>query len=290
MIRTDYTKMERLRSYSSIFSRSVFSDIIKYDDYTRLNILLNRYDSRKEHFSTYLDYIKYIYRIIAKDYRCEYIYKNEIINKLLINKYGTKNTIALNEFRVQNSIVDFALFNGESKAFEIKTEYDTKKRLERQIEDYSKLFQKCYIVVPEELYHEYGKCISENVGIVVLVREKGKIKLEEIKNAIINENIDTNVLMRSIRAIEYRNIVTEYFGALPNVSCFDMFEECHKLIAQIPQHELHILFLNEIKKRTNNTHLLKSFLSEIRQMCLSMNLNERQYEDLLKKLNNIITI
>ena len=37
MIRTDYTKMERLRSYSSIFSRSVFSDIIEYDDYIVVN-------------------------------------------------------------------------------------------------------------------------------------------------------------------------------------------------------------------------------------------------------------
>ena len=290
MIRTDYTKMERLRSYSSIFSRSVFSDIIEYDDYTRLNTILNRYDSKKEHFSTYFDYIKYIYRIIAKDYRCEYIYKNEIINKLLINKYGTKNTIAINEFRVQNSIVDFALFNGESKAFEIKTEYDTKKRLERQIESYSKLFQKCYIVVPEESYKDYDECISENVGIIILSREKGRIRLDEKKEAIVNKNIDTSVLMRSVRATEYRNIVTEYFGELPNVSCFDMFDKCQELIAQIPQPQLHILFLNEIKKRINNTQLLKSFPAEIRQICLSMNLNQRQSESLLKKLNNNIII
>lgn len=121
----DYTEMERLRSYSSIFSRSVFSDIIEYDDYTRLNILLERYNNSQKHFQTYLDYIKYAYHTIARKYRCEYVYKNEIISKLLIRKYGTKNTIALNEFRVRNSIVDFALFNGESKAFEIKTEYDT---------------------------------------------------------------------------------------------------------------------------------------------------------------------
>ena len=107
----DYTEMERLRSYSSIFSRSVFSDIIEYDDYTRLNILLERYNNSQKHFQTYLDYIKYAYHTIARKYRCEYVYKNEIISKLLIRKYGTKNTIALNEFRVRNSIVDFALFN-----------------------------------------------------------------------------------------------------------------------------------------------------------------------------------
>ena len=51
----DYTEMERLRSYSSIFSRSVFSDIIEYDDYTRLNILLERYNNSQKHFQTYLD-------------------------------------------------------------------------------------------------------------------------------------------------------------------------------------------------------------------------------------------
>lgn len=290
MIRNDYTKMERLRSYSSIFSRSVFSDIIEYGDFTRLNILFDRYDSNKDCFSTYFDYIRYIYRILSKSYRCEYIYKNEIINKLLIKKYGTRDTIAINEFRVQNSIVDFALFNGESKAFEIKTEYDTKKRLDRQIQDYMKLFQKCYIVIPDKTYHKYEDCISANVGIILLIRDKGRIRLEEIKNAITNLNIDTGALMRSVRATEYRNIVKEYFGALPDVSCFDMFDRCQELMAQIPPQELHSLFLTELKKRTNNTRLLKSFPAEIRQICLSMNLNLRQSETLLKKLNHIITI
>lgn len=288
MIRTDYTRMERLRSYSSIFSRRVFSDIIEYDDYTRLNTLFNRYDSSSDQFCSYFDYIKYIYRVIAKEYRCEYIYKNEIINKLLIKEYGTKNTVAINEFRVQNSIVDFALFNGESKAFEIKTEYDTKKRLEHQIDDYSKLFQKCYIVIPEELYQQYNDSVSENVGIIVLIRDKGRIKLSERKAATENRNIDPHVLMRSIRASEYRNIVTEYFGYLPNVSCFEMFDRCQEMIEKIPQQDLHTLFLQEIKKRANNTQLLKTLPSEIRQICLSLNLNQKQSDNLLKKLDRII--
>lgn len=289
MIGTDYTTIEQWRSYSSIFSRNVFSDIIEYDDYTRLNTIFTRYDSSKEHCSTYFDYIKYTYKTIARNYRCEYIYKNEIINKLLLKEYGTKNTVAINEFRVQNSIVDFALFNGESKAFEIKTEYDTKKRLSRQIQDYSQLFQKCYIVIPKELHHEYAGCISENVGIIVLYTERGRIKLQEVKKAITNDHIDSEVLMRSIRTGEYKNIVTQYFGKLPNVSCFDMFDKCQELIAQIPQEALQTLFLSEIKKRANNTGLLKSLPPEIRQIGLSLNLSKRQSEELLKKLNQLIT-
>ena len=286
----DYTEMERLRSYSSIFSRSVFSDIIEYDDYTRLNILLERYNNSQKHFQTYLDYIKYAYHTIARKYRCEYVYKNEIISKLLIRKYGTKNTIALNEFRVRNSIVDFALFNGESKAFEIKTEYDTQKRLEHQIEEYSKLFEKCYVVIPDKSFYDYENNIPKNVGIIILTTNYGRIQLKEMRKALPNEYIDIDVLMRSIRTIEYKNIVKNYFGKIPEVSCFEMFEECKSLISKIPQSELHKLFLTEIKRRKNNTLILKSLPIEIRQICLSMNLNKKQSDILLDKLNNAIII
>lgn len=108
---------ERLRSYSSVFSRGVVYGIIENDDYSRQNTVIERYDCNTK-ANTYYDYIKYIYKSIAKDYRCEYVYKNEIINNILLKQYGTESTVAINEFRVHNSIVDLALFNGESKAFE----------------------------------------------------------------------------------------------------------------------------------------------------------------------------
>lgn len=287
MIRKEYTEMERLRSYSSIFSRRVFSDIIAYNDYSRINLLLHRYNAQ-EHFLTYMDYIKYVYQIMVKKYRCEYIYKNEIINKLLLKRFGTKNMIAINEFRVNNSIADLVLFNGESKAFEIKTEYDSKKRLDHQIQDYSKLFQKSYIVIPEHLFDEYKNYISENTGIIILLANKKGIQLQIAREAIKNQNIDINILMRCLRTTEYKNIIATYFGKLPNVSCFEMFEKCQEWLAEIPQNKLHELFLAEIKKRKSNTPFLKSFPTEIRQMCLSMNLTQKQSEILIQKLNNTI--
>lgn len=139
------------------------------------------------------------------------------------------------------------------------------------------------------MHHEYAGYVSENVGIIVLFTERGRIKLQEVKKAITNDRIDSEVLMRSIRTGEYKNIVTQYFGKLPNVSCFDLFDKCQELIAQIPQEELQTLFLSEIKKRANNTRLLKSLPPEIRQIGLSLNLSKRQSENLLKKLNQLIT-
>ena len=282
--------MDELRSYSSVFSRGVFSDIMEYNDYARLDILLAKYDCSSKRFHTYLDYVRHVYRVIVKKYRCEYVYKNEIINKLLIKECGSRNSVVINEFRVKNAIADLALFNGESKAFEIKTEYDTPKRLAHQMEVYSKLFQRCYIVVPSEHLREYKRSVQDDVGIFIMEVENGKIRLEKERDALLNCCIDVDVLMRTVRTSEYKNIVNSYFGHLPNVSCFDMFEECKRLIATIPQQELCRLFLAEMKKRVNNTQLLKSIPPEIRQVCLSMNLNRKQSDCLLERLNNAITL
>ena len=103
---------ERLRSYSSVFSRSVFSDIANFSDFSHLDWLISRYEESLKEDASYLDYLSYMYTTILKSYRCEYVYKNEIINQLLLRKYGTKHSVAFNEFRVGDSIVDIAIMNG----------------------------------------------------------------------------------------------------------------------------------------------------------------------------------
>ena len=270
-----YTQQDRLRSYSLVFSRNVFSDILNYGDYSKLNILIERYDKNKKKL-TYYNYIKYLYKTIAKSYRCEYIYKNEIISNLLLKEYGTKNTIAINEFRVNKSIVDFALFNGESKAFEIKTEYDTTQRLEQQLNDYTKFFQKCYVVIPDKFLKSYENYLPSNIGIIILYTENRNIKFKEIRPAEKNKQLDRDILMKSIRASEYKNIVLQHYNKLPEVSCYELFDECKKLIKKIPDNDLYSLLLSEIKKRKNNTDILNKVLPEIRQISLCLNLNQKK--------------
>lgn len=286
--RGKYTEMERLRSYSSIFSRKVFSGIMEYGDFTRLDTLLARYDFPQKNVLTYLDYIRYVYRVLAKHYRCEYVYKNEIINKLLLKGYGLKNSVAVNEFHVGRCIVDFAIFNGESKAFEIKTEYDSDRRLGNQLETYSKLFQKCYIVIPEPMCVNYESSLPENVGIVLMVVNTNSMNLLEYRPAVENDEIDPGILMRSLRTSEYKEIILSYYGSLPDVSCYEIFDKCLELMYNIPGQELQRLFNVQMKKRISVTRKLESYPSEIRQMCLSMNLDGKSVERLLLKLNSPI--
>lgn len=278
--------MVKLRDYSSAFSRSVFKDIVKFQDFSHLNWLCQHYRRGSTKDMSYFDYLKGIYFELTKEYRCEYVYKNELLG-YLIKLFGTKDSSAYNEFHVGNSIVDIALFNGESKSFEIKTEYDTRKRLNKQLGDYKKLFDKCYVVIPydkENLYKE----IDRSTGILTLKRHQGRLILQIVQEAQQNSTFDSDLLMSCLRTNEYESIIQSWYGELPNVSASNMYKECLPLFGQIPSDELKSLFLKEIKKRQPNALIISKAPTFLRQVCLSLNLSTKDMQQLVKQLEEPI--
>lgn len=274
--------MIKLRDLSSVFSRSAFTDVLNYNDYSHFNWLSSKYDTLK--CSTYFDLLRKSYSLISKHYRCEYVYKNELI-KLLLKKYGTKNSVYFSEFRVGNSIADMVMFNGESKAFEIKTEYDTPRRLDKQMEDYKRFFDKCYIVVPKNRLEEYYNIVESTTGIITMSRDNGRIILKEIRSASQNKHFEPEALMSCLRTDEYKNITLSLGVSLDGVAGYDMYTFCYNVISQADSDKLRALFLREVKKRKNNTALLRKYPMSIRQMMLSLNLPEDKANKLLEQLN-----
>lgn len=285
------TQNVRLRNYAGIFSGNSFAQLLKHDDWDFINKQIIDYDIVKlgKRFETYSDYLTYIYNILHKEYRCEYIYKNEIINELILKQFGTKDTVVINEFKVGNSVADMVMFNGVSKAFEIKTELDSEKRLNGQLTDYQRIFQESYIVTHESLYDKYHN-LCDNCGLIIYHKQGRKYRMTEIKKATAQPKMDVEVLIRSIRTAEYKNIIFNYFGVLPQVNSFTMFEKCEEWMKQIPPATLHKLFIAEIKKRESNTAQLKDFNKELRQLCLSMKIKPKDYNQLTNKLSQPITI
>lgn len=282
-----YQEMVKLRDYSSAFSRSAFQDVIKYNDYSHFDWLFNHYKCSIGKSISYYDYIKNIYSIISKEYKCEYVYKNELL-KHLICEYGTQRTSAYNEFHVGNSIADIVLFNGESKAFEIKTEYDTPRRLEKQMYDYKKIFDRCYIVVPYEKVDAYMPFVDENTGVIALKRTNGHIILQSIREASYNETIDAEILITCLRTKEYESIVSSWLGELPNVPQHVMYKECLSILKEMPQSELKHYFIEKLKERQLNVREISKVPSFLRQMCLGMNLSQKNIELLISRLKEPI--
>jgi hypothetical protein len=284
-----YAKIEQLRSYSTIFSSTAFLRLIEQNDFGFMDKKIERFDTNKfkGRKKTYNQYLQYTYKALCKGYRCEYIYKNQLVNDLLLKKYKLNNTIAINEFRVGNSIVDIAMFNGMSRAFEIKTELDSDKRLKGQLLDYEKLFDECYIVTHESLVDKYSSQ-KDNTGIIALYREKNQLKLEEIRPAGRNHIIDSEVLIRCLRTAEYKNIIKRFYGRLPDVSNFKLFDACLSMMKQIPTDTLHSLMMAELKNRKIEKEVILSSPKELKHLCLSLNMNFHSYSILNERLNQYI--
>lgn len=282
-------RLNRLRGYSAIFSSTYFSKLLKLKDYSFINDKIVKFDQDLIGSSifTYNDYIKYIYKELRKEYRNEYIYKNTFIKKFVLSNYALKETSVINEFKVGNSVADMVLFNGTSKAFEIKTELDSKKRLQNQLIDYKKIFTKSYIITHERLAKKY-LLEDNNAGLIILKESSRSLEMEEIRHASVNDQICYKTLMRSIRTSEYKNIIKDYYGSLPSMNSFTMFNECDILMEGIPSDILSELFNEELKKRKNNTVNLKKIQTELKQLSLSMNLGKKGYDQLIVALNQPI--
>ena len=193
----EFTKREDinlLRDYSSIFTRSEAISLLK-GDFSSINLKINRHSKKipNSAYSSYAKFIKHAYKILEKSYQNEYVFKNSFLTHWLINELGESNSIIFNEFRAGNSVADMAMFNGVSKAFEIKTEFDSDKRLKGQIENYKQVFNEIYLIVPKSKVYLYS-AIDEAVGII-LFDENRVGKFEVYRKPIFRENLNPSLLM-----------------------------------------------------------------------------------------------
>lgn len=275
----------QFRDFSSLFTRSEVTRWLK-NDFQSIDIKLDRYNVlEKNKGNSYLKILKNTYKRLEKSYPNEYIVKNEFLNRFLKKELGNEDSIIYNEFRIGKAIADLAMFNGISKVFEIKTVLDKEYRLSNQIQEYKKIFNEVYIIVPTIQLSKYIN-YDKNIGIIAYDNENRKFEL--IQKSVRNYEIDKDVVMEVLHTKEYMQIVNEYFKELPEMNSFNQFQICKDLIKRIPNEDLNKLFLKTMKKRKINNLFFNKFNSEFNQICLSLNLNQTERDVLIKNLKSNI--
>lgn len=274
----------QLRDYSTLFSRNEVLSWLKMD-FTSIDLKIQRYDNKwlKSRKLTYLDYLKYVYSVLALNYQNEYIFKNEFLNEWLISEIGEDNSKIFSEFRVGNSVADLVMFNGCSKVFEIKTEFDSDFRLPLQLENYKKAFNQIYLIVPESKLRFYEKYDS-TVGLITF-NSRNENSFNINRKASNNSEIDPQTIMSILHTNEYKFIVKEYYGYLPEMTSFSQFKICSELICDIPHNELNKLFITQIKKRDDNEALSSRYYSEFNQLFLALKMNQTKKRKMIDILN-----
>lgn len=282
-------QINQLRDYSSLFSRSEALSWIKMD-FTSINYKIERYDEKwlKQDNSTYLDYLKYIYSVLADNYQNEYIFKNEFLNNWLIKELGETNSQIFSEFRAGNSIADLAMFNGCSKIFEIKTELDSDSRLMLQLQNYVKAFNQIFLIIPQSKLNIYKKQ-DTSIGLITY-DPKSNNTFSLHRNAETNFEIEPSTIMSILHTNEYKSIVKNYFGYLPQMTSFNQYKVCCELIFEIPINKLNKLFIDAMKKRNSSNALSSRYYKEFNQLFLALKMNRDSKNQMIESLKTTIQI
>ncbi|MBN8574100.1 MAG: sce7726 family protein [Candidatus Kapabacteria bacterium] len=282
-------QIDRLRDYSSLFSRNQALSWLKMD-FSSINYKIERYDDKwlNSQNLRYLDYLRYVYSVLVDNYQNEYVFKNEFLNNWLIKELGETNSQIFSEFRVGNSIADLVMFNGCSKIFEIKTELDSDSRLTLQLENYQKAFNQIFLIIPKSKVHVYEKQ-DDSVGLITY--DPASENLFSIyRNATRNLDIDTSVTMSILHTNEYKSIVRRHYGYLPQMTSFNQFKVCSELIFEIPKEKLNKLFIDEIKKRNSTDALSSRYYKEFNQLFLALKMNRNSKREMIESLKTNIQI
>jgi hypothetical protein len=281
--------INQLRDYSSLFSRSQVLSWLKMD-FSSINYKIERYDDKwlNNPNLTYLEYLKYVYSVLTDNYQNEYVFKNEFLNNWLIKELGEPNSQIFSEFRVVNSIADLVMFNGCSKIFEIKTELDSDSRLTLQLENYKKAFNQIFLIIPKSKVHIYEK---KDASIGLITYDSSSENLFSIyRDATLNLDIETSVIMSILHTNEYKSIVKRHYGYLPQMTSFNQFKVCSELILEIPKEELNKLFIDEIKKRSSSNALSSVYYKEFNQLFLALKMNRNSKREMIESLKTNIQI
>ncbi|MCY6958892.1 sce7726 family protein [Clostridium brassicae] len=146
--------------------------------------------------------------VINKYYHNEITIKSNFINNVLLK---SKNHITIFEFNLETSRADLCKINGKSIAFEIKTDLDNLSRLEKQINDYSKVFEEVYVICSKPNISNVLNIIPYFCGIYSYsISKNGDYIFKKEKKSIPCNNINSLNQLKLLTKKELKDIFTKF--------------------------------------------------------------------------------
>ena len=120
-----------------------------------------------------------------------------------------KNCYVFEEFTVPSgkARADVVAVNGHVIAYEIKSDYDSLKRLETQVPEYDLNFEMNYIVLGRKLFNKLDKIIPEYWGIILAEKNRlGNVVLSFQRKAHLNPNLSFESFISLLTSEEVKKI------------------------------------------------------------------------------------
>lgn len=197
--------------------------------------------------STVGDALRAIFDLLRNAYRCDYVYRAAITNKLFLGRHSPATTTLLSELRVWRSKADLAMFNGTSIAYEIKTELDNVDRLDSQLRDYSSMFDRIFVVTHDDRLASIRPVIPPHVGILVLGRSLSfRVEREALSNA---DRVHPRTIADALRRDEVLEVTRRVTGSVPSATRVALIDACTSALASCSPREVHDAMVAVLKRR-----------------------------------------
>lgn len=221
--------------------------------------------------------------------RNEYIYQSAIVQNVLLGKHSLKTASMVREFRTGASRADVVILNGTSTVYEVKSERDSLQRLEKQLEDYSNIFARTYVIASERHVEAIIKLAPKHVGVLYLKRWNS---IRTVREALDRpDEVKPLSILGSLRRSEAVRIL-KYIGepapCVPNTQMFGALSELYKRLDPREVHDAMVQVLR--KSRTQRS--LQSFIEDLplslHAAALMYNLRLRDGEKLARAIETPI--
>lgn len=127
---------------------------------------------------------------ILKYYPNEITIKSSFVNKVLLK--NNSHTSIIFELNSGTSRVDLCKINGHSIAFEIKTDLDNFNRLNKQLNDYFRIFEKVFVICSSKNINNIIKLIPDECGIYSYhITKTGKYIFNKERDALFSSQINS---------------------------------------------------------------------------------------------------
>ena len=186
-LRELYSNYSPLTSNNLLYRRYIE---ITGDTYQDKNSIRNKYN--KEIFNGFLN---------------ETVIKASFVERYCV-KRSPRNTITIFELNTGNSRADICMMNGNSIVFEIKTEYDTLSRLNKQMKDYEKSFEYLNVIIPKKSIDSILSNIEDKVGIITYKKYGNKVSFSVFRKPSINTNLDPLFQLNQLTLSDLRELTT----------------------------------------------------------------------------------
>ncbi|WP_157907226.1 sce7726 family protein [Sorangium cellulosum] len=197
--------------------------------------------------TTLLTAVQAIFDLMRRRYRSDYVYRAAIANKIFLGRHSPATTTLLSELRVWRSKADLAMLNGTSTVYEIKTELDNLDRLSSQLADYSRMFDRTYVVTHDGQAQPLQSVLPSHVGVIVLSKS---FTLQVVREASSNaDNIDILTVVDALRRSELVEMTRALCGSVPQVPSVRLVAECRQLLSQHQARSVHREMVRLLKKR-----------------------------------------